>query len=40
MQSDEQRAREAGCDDFDTKPIEFVRLLSKIEAILGAPPKA
>jgi CheY-like chemotaxis protein len=34
MASDEQKAREAGCDDFDTKPIELQRLLSKIEALL------
>jgi two-component system cell cycle response regulator DivK len=31
MASDEQRAREAGCDDFDTKPIELPRLLEKIQ---------
>ena len=39
MASDEQRAREAGCDDFDTKPIELPRLLQKIGALLppGAP---
>ncbi|MBM3824435.1 MAG: response regulator [Verrucomicrobia bacterium] len=35
MQSDEERARAAGCDDFDTKPIELPRLLAKIEARLG-----
>src|SRR6266850_5750968 len=34
MANDEQRAREAGCDDFDTKPIELPRLLGKIEAQL------
>ncbi len=34
MASDEQKAKEAGCDDFDTKPIEFPRLLGKIEALL------
>jgi CheY-like chemotaxis protein len=34
MTSDEQKAREAGCDDFDTKPIELARLLGKIEAQL------
>ena len=34
MASDEQKAREAGCDDFDTKPIDFTRLLGKIEAQL------
>ncbi len=35
MSSDEQRAREAGCDDFDTKPIELTRLLEKIQAQLS-----
>ena len=34
MPSDEQKAREAGCDDFDTKPIELARLLDKIAARL------
>ncbi len=34
MSSDEQRAREAGCDDFDTKPIELQRLLEKIQTLL------
>jgi CheY-like chemotaxis protein len=34
MSTDEERARQAGCDDFDTKPIELARLLSKIEAQL------
>ena len=38
MASDEQRAREAGCDDFDTKPVEFARLLAKIQACLPSPP--
>jgi len=37
MAEDEQRARDAGCDDFDTKPIELPRLLGKIEALLGGP---
>ncbi len=37
MAEDERRAREAGCDDFDTKPIELPRLLSKIEALLPKP---
>jgi two-component system, cell cycle response regulator DivK len=31
MAGDEQRAREAGCDDFDTKPIDLPRLLEKID---------
>ena len=38
MASDEQKARQAGCDDYDTKPIELQRLLGKIEALLGRPP--
>ncbi|HTG43773.1 MAG TPA: response regulator [Verrucomicrobiae bacterium] len=31
MQGDEERARAAGCDDYDTKPIDLPRLLGKIE---------
>lgn len=38
MASDEQKAREAGCDDFDTKPIELPRLLEKMERLLGTKP--
>jgi CheY-like chemotaxis protein len=38
MASDEQKAREAGCDDFDTKPIELPRLLDKINALLQPKP--
>ena len=38
MASDEQRAREAGCDDFDTKPIELNRLLEKMQRFLDAAP--
>jgi CheY-like chemotaxis protein len=34
MSGDEQRAREAGCDDFDTKPVDIARILGKIEAHL------
>src|ERR1039457_7086699 len=34
MASDERKAREAGCDYFDTKPIELPRLLEKIDALL------
>ena len=38
MAGDEQKAREAGCDDYDTKPVNFKRLLGKIEAALGGGP--
>ncbi len=37
MSGDEEKAREAGCDDYDTKPVELPRLLGKIEALLGSP---
>ena len=40
MPEDERKAREAGCNDYDTKPIEFPRLLEKIEALLGSAGKA
>ncbi len=35
MSEDRDKALEAGCDDYDTKPIEFSRLLGKIEFLLG-----
>ena len=38
MAADRERAYDAGCDDFDTKPVDMPRLLQKIQALLpGAP---
>lgn len=34
MANDQERARMCGCDDYDVKPIDFARLLQKIEAQL------
>jgi len=34
MSGDERKAYEAGCDDFDTKPVDLPRLLDKIESAL------
>ena len=34
MSNDREKAIEAGCDDYDTKPIELPRLLAKMEALL------
>ncbi len=38
MTSDREKALAAGCDNYDTKPIEFPRLMEKIEGILGITP--
>ncbi len=35
MSTDRDKALEAGCDDYDTKPIELPRLLEKMEALLS-----
>ena len=40
MANDRDKALAAGCDDYDTKPIELLRLLAKIEALLRAVPAA
>jgi len=35
MSGDREKAMSAGCDDYDSKPIEWPRLLGKIEALLA-----
>ncbi len=35
MEDDRRRALDAGCDDYDSKPVDFPRLVSKIEACLS-----
>ncbi|MCD9023222.1 response regulator [Cohnella silvisoli] len=35
MAGDKEKAYQAGCDDFDTKPIELSRLIEKMEAALA-----
>jgi CheY-like chemotaxis protein len=37
MKGDQAKALAAGCDDYDTKPVELPRLVEKIEALLGRP---
>ena len=38
MAGDREKSLEAGCDDYDTKPIELPRLLEKMEALLNRNP--
>jgi CheY-like chemotaxis protein len=38
MSTDRDKCLEAGCDDYDTKPVELPRLLEKIQGLLGAGP--
>lgn len=35
MSGDREKAMEAGCDDYDTKPVELDRLLGKMQALLA-----
>jgi CheY-like chemotaxis protein len=37
MVSDRDKALAAGCNDFDTKPVELPRLMGKIDALLNPP---
>jgi CheY-like chemotaxis protein len=36
LEGEREKALDAGCDDFDTKPVEFTRLMGKIEGFLKA----
>jgi len=39
MEGDREKALAAGCDDYDTKPVNFPRLLEKIQTILAKEPR-
>ncbi|MGD1809239.1 response regulator [Dapis sp. BLCC M126] len=38
MAGDREKCLDAGCDDYDTKPVEFARLLDKIKNLIGKEP--
>src|SRR5215207_10102103 len=37
MAGDREKALQAGCDEYETKPVEFARLLDKVRALLAGP---
>lgn len=37
ISGDRERCIEAGCNDYDSKPVDFPRLLSRIEKLVGTP---
>jgi CheY-like chemotaxis protein len=37
MEGDRQAALDAGCDDYDTKPVDMTRLTEKIAKLLAPP---
>lgn len=40
MSGDREKAIAAGCDDYHPKPVDFSRLLTQIESLIGGPPSA
>lgn len=38
MTGDREKAMQAGCDDYDTKPVDFTRLMGKIQTLLDKTP--
>src|SRR5262245_53976148 len=40
MAGDREKALAAGCDEYDTKPVEFARLVGKVQTLLGGPAPA